>query len=83
MSRPMKLKLDVSPVPPTDLATMEEKAREIGRIIGGMLPKDIGFTFQLFTFGEGGWATYISNCDRQDMIRALKELIARLESKKP
>ena len=29
--------------------------------------------------GEGGWATYVSNANRQDMISALREMANNLE----
>lgn len=64
---------------PPNLFEMEETCREIGRTIGGALPPDIGFALMLFTKREGGWSTWLSNCQRADMIAALKEMIRKLE----
>lgn len=62
------------------LPGIEAKAREIGRSIGGALPPGIGFCLLLFTFGDGGWGTYLSNAQRLDMIAAIRELLAKLET---
>jgi len=40
------------------------------------MPK-VGFALFLFTFGEGGWLTYISNAERDTMLQALVEFIER------
>jgi hypothetical protein len=63
----------------TNLFEMEESARSIGGIIGDCLPKDVGFVLILATKGEGGWSTYLSNCQRADMIKAMREMIGKLE----
>lgn len=61
------------------LADIEEHARGIGGTIGKVLneyygPHQVGFCLMLFTFGEGGWSTYLSNADPETMIAALREL---------
>lgn len=66
------------------LAEIEEHARGIGNVIGNVLdeaygPKTVGFCLMLFTFGEGGWSTYLSNADPKDMIAALRELADKRE----
>jgi hypothetical protein len=63
---------------------IEEHARGIGNAIGRVLddaygPKTVGFCLMLFTFGEGGWSTYLSNADPKDMIAALRELADKRE----
>lgn len=64
---------------PPNLFEMEEACRQIGQTIGSALPPGIGFALMLFTKGEGGWSTWLSNCQRSDMISALKEMIRKLE----
>ena len=63
----------------TNLFEMEEHARGIGRAIGDVLPKDIGFCIVLAHKGAGGWSTWLSNCNREDMIKMLREMIGKLE----
>lgn len=66
--------------PSPKLLELEAKARAIGRIIGGACPPGVGFSLQLFDFGDSGFCTYISNAQRDDMIKAMKELIGKLEA---
>lgn len=48
---------------------------------GAELPKKNGFVVLLFPFDqvEGARTNYVSNCDRKDIIAALKEVVARFE----
>lgn len=48
---------------------------------GAERPKQLGFVVLIFPRGgpDGGRANYISNCERKDVIAALKEVTARLE----
>lgn len=71
-----------------ELRDLEDKCREIGRVIGkgiemtyGSRDK-VGFCLLLFDFGEGGYMTYISNAQRDDMILSLTELIDQLKENK-
>lgn len=41
---------------------------------------EIGFAVLTFDTGTGGMVNYISNCKREDMIKALKEFIHRNEA---
>lgn len=56
---------------------METMLKEYGRKIRATLPDGIGFTLFLYDYGENGSMFYISTSDRQDMIRALEEFIAK------
>ncbi len=64
------------------LTTVEETAQHIGRMIGNAMPPGWGFALVTFTFGEGGYVSYISNAEREDMVRALRECADKLESRK-
>lgn len=69
----------------TSLHEMEEDARGIGGAIGRTLeehygPKEVGFCLMLFTFGEGGWSTFVSNADPESMITALREFADKREA---
>jgi hypothetical protein len=45
--------------------------------------KRYGFTILVFPFDhpEGARTNYVSNCDRKDMLTALKEITARFEGR--
>ena len=50
----------------------------------GRIKNEIGFcilTFDVKT--DRGMANYVSNCQREDMIKALKEFIDRNETQRP
>ena len=48
----------------------EEHCADIGRAIGDVMPKGVGFAFMMFDFGEGGNMAWLSNGRREDMIFA-------------
>lgn len=50
---------------------------EIGKILKEVCPKGYGFNLLIFSFGEGGNMFYCSNAQREDMIRAMQEFIAK------
>lgn len=59
---------------------LNELARSIGNRIGSSLPKGVGFSLIVFTFGEGGWLSYISNGQREDVLKMLDEYRERLKA---
>lgn len=63
---------------PVPLAELEAKAREIAQRIGAACPEGVGFALMLFNFGADGNMTWISNANRDDMVEAMRELVARL-----
>lgn len=61
---------------------MQALARGIDEILNGnVTPKKNGFVVLVFPFdqAEGSRTNYVSNCDRRDIIAALKEVVARFE----
>lgn len=61
---------------------MQALASGIDEILNGNgLPKKNGFVVLVFPFdqAEGARTNYVSNCDRRDIIAALKEVTARFE----
>jgi len=62
---------------------LRRQSREVGEGIAKALPPGVGFTLILFTFGTGGWINYISNAQREDMIRALRGLLFEIETDVP
>lgn len=60
------------------LEELEARAREVGTAVHRCTPPGVGFAVLLFEHG-GGQMTYVSNSNRADMIRALRECATTLE----
>lgn len=56
-----------------------QQMRAMGEALREVLPKGLGFALLVFATDNPGLANYISNCDREDMIKALRETADRLE----
>jgi hypothetical protein len=73
------------PVDPERIRLMEQTARDIAAALGRATAQNNkkfagekwGFALFLFSFGERGEMTYVSNADREDMIKMLLEFIAK------
>jgi hypothetical protein len=65
------------------LETAETVGMSVGRIIGEAMPPGWGFALILFTMGDSGpqYASYVSNGQRADMIKALRECADKIESR--
>jgi hypothetical protein len=61
-----------------DLET-KEIMQKFGEIIGTLLP-GYGFFLMIFEFSKEGRANYISNAERADVIKAMKEFMERTKS---
>ena len=62
--------------------TTEEIMRELGVSINAALKTyfpNSGFVLLVFPLNKPGAANYLSNAERQSMIKALKETVERLE----
>ena len=68
------------------LKELEAEIRQMGKLVDKALnpgpEKRIGFTLLLFNFGEGGYTTYISNGNRDDVIKSLKEFLIYVETQR-
>jgi hypothetical protein len=58
---------------------VRERMNEIARLIDGALPRGFGFVLLVFKFGRAGFMNYISNTERADVVRAMKEFVAKEE----
>jgi hypothetical protein len=58
-------------------AGAERALREIGDGIRSKVPPGFGFGLFIFEFGDHGSMFWISNAQRPDMIKALREWIAK------
>lgn len=54
-------------------AEAEKKLRDVAALIAELCPANVGFALCMFSFGEDGWFTFASNCNREDMINLLDE----------
>lgn len=66
----------------TERVTLEEAERKmqgIARAVQAMVPKGWGFTVLCFSWGENGFMNYVSNAERDDMIKALRECADKIE----
>lgn len=61
-------------------AILERLARELIGYATHKLGQSIGVAIFVFEFGPTGNLAYISNADRDGMIKAVKEWLARVES---
>ena len=55
---------------------ISETTDDLTEAMGG---QKVLFALTMFTEGEGGWATYCSNAEREDMIAALEEMVGKLK----
>ena len=55
-------------------------AESIDETMPEMLGERVGFVLMLSEFHEGGYLAYVSNVNRADMIKLVKEWLARAES---
>lgn len=77
----------MKPIDPRKLHEMEDKAREIGHLIGNAIKghcreKNLsryGFALMMFSF-DGAELTWISDSNRDDMIKLLDEFKQALEN---
>jgi len=62
-----------------DFPAVEKSAQEVAQQIGLRFPPGWGFCLVSFSFGPGGYLTYVSNANRSDMVKALRECADVLE----
>lgn len=56
---------------------IEALLKSLGDRLKFSMPPGWGFNLMLFTYGEGGNLFYISSAEREDVIKVMKEFIAR------
>lgn len=55
----------------------EAMLNEVGQLLKAVCPPGYGFSLLVFSFGEGGNMFYASNAERESMIQAMQEFIAK------
>jgi hypothetical protein len=60
---------------------LERRVRELAELLEREVPRTtgVGFALFLFDFGAGGAISYISNAQRETMVRTVREWLARQE----
>ena len=60
---------------------VRERMNEVASLIGAALPEGYGFALLVFDSNTSkGFMNYISNAERADMKRALREFLEHMES---
>lgn len=62
------------------LEEVERKMQGIAKTVKAMVPEGWGFAVLCFSYGEGGFMNWVSNAQRADMIKALREMADKLEN---
>jgi len=57
-----------------------QSMRDIAQMVDAMLPSGVGFALLVYEHEEVGMSNYISNSQRGDMIKALRECANKLEA---
>lgn len=65
------------------LESAEIKTREIARILKSIMPKEWGYFLCISSFGADGFFTYMSDIQRADAIKLLRETADKLEKGAP
>ena len=58
----------------------ERAAQSTAQLIGAALPPGYGFALLVFSFDKGGYLTYVSNAQRADLVKTLRECADTLEA---
>lgn len=61
---------------------VRERLQEVARTIQAILPPSTGFALLCFDFGPNGRLEYISNGEREDIVKAMVEWIRKTEGGK-
>lgn len=59
---------------------MEEKMNSVANFLSPIFDK-LGFALFVFEFNKSGISNYISNADRETMIKALEETLIRFKTR--
>ena len=62
------------------LEEVERKMQGIAAAVKALVPEGWGFAVLCFSYGENGFMNWVSNAQRDDMIKALREMADKLEN---
>lgn len=63
-----------------DEEVVKSKMQTIAKKVQEELPSDFGFVVLTFKFNELGQMIYVSNANREDVIKSMKEFIEKTEN---
>lgn len=63
-----------------DEEVVKSKMQTIAKKVQEELPNDFGFVVLTFKFNELGQMIYVSNANREDVIKSMKEFIKKTEN---
>jgi len=63
-----------------DEEVVKSKMQTIAKKVQEELPNDFGFVVLTFKFNELGQMIYVSNANREDVIKSMKEFIEKTEN---
>lgn len=58
---------------------IEKACSKMGKVIGSCMPDGLGFALIFTDFGESGGMAYVSNAEREGMIKVLREAANKIE----
>jgi hypothetical protein len=59
---------------------LEKTCANIGHMLADIMPPGTGFVFAMFDFGDDGNMAYLSNAEREGMMKMLTELVTKLQT---
>lgn len=59
---------------------LQEPLKEFGRALKEMCPPGFGYALWMFDYGASGSLVYLSSAKREDMIKLVKEWLAKVEA---
>lgn len=59
---------------------IRDRLEDTARAVQAQLPPHTGFIVLAFDFGSGGKLEYVSNADRRDVVKVMREFIQRTEA---
>lgn len=68
------------PIPPELRATMNDIGQVLQEVFDKQTERQMGFMLMVFDLGHGGTTSYISNCDRSDVVTLLAEFVEKQDA---
>jgi len=66
-----------APIPEDLRETMNDIGRTLDKTINAFVDRPMGFILLAFDIGDAGTTSYISNCDREDCVKLMKEFVEK------
>ena len=63
-------------------AEVQTMLKDIGKTLHGAMPDGFCFSFLMFSIGDGGSTFYISDANRDDMLKAMQEFQEFIDKQK-